>query len=356
MKYFKILIYPISLFYGFLMFLRNFFFDVGILRSKKTGISSIVVGNLKTGGTGKTPHVEFLIRKLKKQYKVAVLSRGYGRITSGFLIADNSSTSQMVGDEPLQIKNKFSDVVVAVCANRNDGIKNILKSYKDTNLVILDDAFQHRYLKPNLSILLTEYSDLYINDFILPTGNLREFKSGADRADIIIVTKTPEIFSPIDKRLLTQDLNIKPHQSVFFSYTSYGKIMSFNDNGTFENLSLESISENKFTILLVAGIANPSNLEYFLKNKAKEVNALVFPDHYQYKQQDIIRIKNIFDSIENPNKIILTTEKDTMRLAHENLADLVVNLPIFYIPIEIKIHNDCEEELLNKISTYVRTN
>lgn len=353
MKIFKLIIYPISLLYGMIMSIRNFLFDLGILRSKRTPISSIVVGNLKTGGTGKTPHVEFLISRLKNQFNIAVLSRGYGRGTSTFIIADESSTSKHIGDEPLQIKNKFNDIIVAVNANRNEGVNKILKAYPKTNLVILDDAYQHRYLQPNICILLTEYSDLYIDDLILPTGNLREFVSGANRADVIVVTKSPELLSPIDKRLIVDKLNVKSHQTVFFSYTCYKNIRDLNNN-TSSEYDFKMLKKEKYSVLLFTGIADATNINYYIKNNVHDFKSIEFPDHYHYKNHDINKIKNIFDSIENPNKIILTTEKDAMRLKDESFKDLIVNLPIFYIPIDVKIHNDREEELINKILEHVR--
>lgn len=218
----RILLLPFSLIYGLIVGVRNYFFNNGLLKSVEFKIPVISVGNLSAGGTGKTPHVEYLIRLLKDHFKIAVVSRGYLRKTRGFVLTDINSTVSMVGDEPMQYINKFKNLLVAVDENRNHGIQKLMTSHTELDAVILDDAFQHRYVKPGLSILLTDFHSLYSKDFLLPVGRLRESKKGAKRADIIIVTKTDPVFSPLSKRAVLEQLKPQPHQKVFFSYVTYG--------------------------------------------------------------------------------------------------------------------------------------
>jgi tetraacyldisaccharide 4'-kinase len=355
MKFYKILLLPFSLLYGLIITLRNLFFDFGILPSESFPLPVITIGNLSTGGTGKTPHIEYLVRLLKDKYKIAVLSRGYGRRTSGFLLATENSTAKEVGDEPLQIKQKFPEITVSVCGSRVKGIKKLLKEEQKPDVILLDDAFQHRYVKASLSILLTDYSKLYTDDFLLPSGNLREFPSAAARADIIVVSKTPPIFSPLDRRFLLNKLNPKPYQKVYFSYTTYGHFMPLFPGNRPVGDNDYYFSEN-YSILLLTGIANAANMEYYLKNQAKEVRHLNYPDHHKYLEKDILQIRNLFDNIANDKKIILTTEKDAMRLKDPELKELTENLPIFYLPIEIKFHGDDEINFNDHIYNYAKKN
>lgn len=282
MNLYKVLLLPISVLFGVIVAIRNLLFDFGILSSETFRTPVISVGNLSTGGTGKTPHVEYLIKLLKDKYRVAVLSRGYGRRTAGFLIADESRTTKEIGDEPLQMKKKFKEAIVAVSNSRVKGINKLLELNPDINVILLDDAYQHRYVKPAISILLTDYSRLYANDFVLPSGNLREFPSGAERADIIIVSKTPPLFSPLDRRFLIDKINPKPYQKIFFSYTAYGEFISLK-NGKLSPFGKSYYFSNNFYILLLTGIANSSNIAYYLKNQIDNLRHLSFPDHYRYR-------------------------------------------------------------------------
>ncbi|MBA3900259.1 MAG: tetraacyldisaccharide 4'-kinase [Bacteroidetes bacterium] len=355
MKLYKILLLPISLLYGLIILIRNLFFDYGIFSSKPFKVPVIVVGNLSTGGTGKTPHIEYLVRVLKEQYNIAVLSRGYGRKTSGFILASMESTAREIGDEPLQIKKKNPEITVAVCASRVKGIKKILAEKETTDAILLDDAFQHRHVKASLSILLTDYSRLYANDFMLPSGNLREFANGSARADIIIVTKTPAIFSPLDRRFLIDRLHPKPNQKVFFSYTSYGKhLISVNTGqpAPFE----KTYYFEKYAVLLITGIANAANIEYYIKNQTENFRHIAFPDHHKYSSKDLKQIKNLFDNIAEENKIIITTEKDAMRLMDAGLKEQASQLPILYLPIKVRFHNDDAEEFNTYILSHVKKN
>jgi len=346
-KIIRILLYPLALLYGMLMLIRNKLFDWGLLPSKKFDFPVISVGNLTLGGTGKTPHVEYLINLLMKKYSIATLSRGYGRKTKGFIIASDFMDYLQIGDEPLQFKHKFEDIHVVVDEKRRRGIKLLLKKIADLNVVILDDAFQHRYVKPGLSIILSDYHNLYTNNYPFPTGTLREFRSGAKRADIIIVTKTAKVFSPITRRMLVDEIKARPHQQLYFSYISYGCLKSYND----ENESIKITYSS--TILMFAGIANTYPLEAHLKRNCGELIVMNFPDHHKYTEKDLLQIKEKFNDIFTANKIIITTEKDMMRLIKQNLYNIIKDFPIYYIPIEIKFHKDDGEKFDNQIMEYV---
>jgi tetraacyldisaccharide 4'-kinase len=355
MKPHQILLYPFAILYGLIAAIRNLLFDIHILPSKKFNIPVISIGNLSTGGTGKTPHVEYLTKLLHEKFKLAVLSRGYGRRSSVFKLVDENSLAAEVGDESLQIKRKFKEITVAVSGSRVKGINKILSIVPETDLILLDDAFQHRYVSPTINILLTEYSKLFLNDYVLPSGNLREFSSGASRADIIIVTKTPAVFSPLDRRFLIEKINPKPYQNIYFSYTCYGNLISLN-NDQKSPFSNEFYFERNYHILLITGIANSTNLYYYISNQTKDVKHLGFSDHHKYTVKDVQQIKTVFDNITKSKKIILTTEKDAMRLKAPELQEIVQNLPIFYIPVEVKFHGEDETNYLNQLSNYVGKN
>ena len=313
------------------------------------------MGNLSVGGTGKTPHIEYLILLLKKEFYIATLSRGYGRKTQGFVLSDTQSTAKDIGDEPLQFKKKFSGLRVAVDGNRVRGIKNLLKEFPSLQTILLDDAFQHRAVKPGINIILTDFSKLYLNDNIMPSGSLREFKSGIQRADIIIVTKCPEILLPIERKRLLTEINPKPHQHVYFSFIKYGDSIPVIGEGT-NPLAQEYYFERNFSMALLTGIANTKPLEYYLKDKIKNIIPIKYNDHHHFTKADIGNIQKIFNNIVTANKIILTTEKDAMRLKNPEYAEAIKNLPLFYIPIEIEFHNKDKEAFNEKILHYVRAN
>lgn len=332
------------------MLVRNKLFDWKLLPSKRFDTSVICVGNLAFGGTGKTPHVEYLVKLLMDDFSIATLSRGYGRETKGFIIASDYMNYRQIGDEPLQFKHKFEDIHVVVDEKRKRGIKLLLEKVPDLDIVILDDAFQHRWVKPGLSVLLSDYHNLYTNNYPFPTGTLREFRKGAKRADIIIVTKTPKIFSPIIRRMLVDEIKPRPHQKLYFSYISYGDIKSIDNEN--ESYTINKVS----TILMFAGIANTYPLESHLKRICGELVVLKFPDHHKYKEKDLLKIKQKFNDIFTANKIIITTEKDMMRLIKQNLYNILKDFPIYYIPIEIKFHIDDEANFNNQIMEYVKKN
>lgn len=309
--------YPFSILYDGVTTFRNFLYEKEIFESTEYDIPVISVGNLNVGGTGKSPMIEFLISILKDQYNVAVLSRGYKRKTKGFLLVENYHTVEEVGDEPLQFKHKFPKVIVAVDANRRRGIE-MLKN--QVGVILLDDAFQHRKVKPFFSILLTSYSDLYINDLLLPAGNLRESRSGAKRANIIVVTKCSDKLPYSKQQQIQFDLKLKPHQHVYFSTIVYAAmIQGLNSLKHFEYLE-----DKKFA--LVTGIANPKPMVDYLKGLKLNFEHYSFPDHHNFSESDILKL--------DKEKIILTTEKDFMRL-----KDKIIKAELYFLPISVSFLN-----------------
>jgi tetraacyldisaccharide 4'-kinase len=339
MKLLRIIAFPFSILYGSLLLLRNKLYDWGIFKSTSFSIPVISVGNLSLGGTGKTPHIEYLIRLLGVDYHVATLSRGYGRKTRGFLLSNANSTASDIGDEPLQFANKYPNTTVAVDEKRVRGIQKLLELFPKTQVILLDDAFQHRAVKPGFSIVLTDFSKPYFDDYVLPSGTLREFRSGIKRADAIVVTKCPEVLLPIERTRLEKAIQPKPHQSLYFSYITYGEFMPFHKE-TINPFTKAYYFERHYSIVLFTGIANTEPLEYYLKDKAKTVVPVHFPDHHSFTVNDIQNVRKIFDNIAPANKILLTTEKDAMRLKTPELSALLEHLPLFYIPIEIEFHQN----------------
>lgn len=339
MKLLRILAFPFSLLYGLVLLIRNKLYDWNVLKSTSFGVPVICVGNLSVGGTGKTPHIEYLIRLLSPDFKVAVLSRGYGRKTKDFLLSDNNSTATDIGDEPLQFKTKFPEIPVAVDEKRVRGIKKLLELFPDIQVVLLDDGFQHRAVKPGFSIVLTDFSKPYFKDYVVPTGSLREFRRGIQRADSIVVTKCPDVLVPIEKAAFQKPIQPESHQQLHFSSIKYGDFIPFHKQGI-APFGKEYYFEHHYSIVLFTGIANTEPLEYYLKDKVKNLVPVRFADHHAFTLADIENIKKIFDNIASANKILLTTEKDAMRLKTPELSDALKHLPLFYIPIEIAFHKD----------------
>lgn len=350
MRFSRFLMFPFALIYGLGLYVRNRLYDRGIMKSEKFAIPVIAIGNLSTGGTGKTPHTEYLIKLLKDRYKVATLSRGYGRKTKGFVVASKFSSVQRIGDEPRQYIQKFEDVVVSVDEKRRRGIRKLQEKFPGLEVVLLDDAFQHRALTPGLSILLTDYRQMYTKDHLLPTGNLRDLKHEARRADIIVVTKTPRIFSPITKRSLIEELKPEPAQKVFFSYLNYGTLQPMN------HAAAMNLRKKYNTLLMLAGIANTYPLEEHLTGMADELVQMVFPDHHQYTSEDLDQVTQTFSNIVTKNKVVVTTEKDAMRIRRKELLTHFRDIPLFYIPIEVAFHKEDKSEFDNLILRYVREN
>lgn len=333
---------------------RNSLFNLNILRGREFEVPVISIGNITVGGTGKTPHTEYLIQLLSSKFNIAVLSRGYKRKTKGFMIVETGSTSKQVGDEPLQIKRKFPSVMVAVDEKRVRGIEKILEiSEKQPDVIILDDGFQHRYVTPSINILLIDFSRMITEDRMLPLGSLREPASNRDRANIIIVTKCPREIKPIDERIITKDLHIWPYQDLFFSRLKYGELTP---------LFPERVEEQKpcldgdSGILLLTGIANAQPLKDRLLKTTKSVVSIEFPDHHSFTPKDMDKVAGQFEAMAAVKKIILTTEKDTFRILElENLPD-VIAANLYYIPIEIKFINQMDNEFDKKMMKYVGEN
>ncbi len=328
------LLYPISIGYTLVVWVRNYCFDKGLLRMQRPGIPTIGVGNLSCGGTGKTPHVEYLVRMLQSRYKPALLSRGYKRKTKGFVLATPQTTVQEVGDEPYQMAQKFPDATVAVCENRNMGITQLLLENPPPDMVILDDVFQHRYVKPDISILLTEFDRPFYSDRVLPFGNLREPRLGYQRADIIVVTKSPAQLSQKQIDFVLHKIHPNPSQYVFFSSIEYGTPLSLDGTQVQDLATVDHI-------LIVAGIANPEPLVQKLSQTSQTL-LCQFPDHHEFNRDDIHRITTLFQSMSGSNNIIITTEKDSVRLKASPYQVLISQLPIFYIPISIIFHKTSE--------------
>ncbi len=350
MEILRFFLRPFACLYGLIMLIRGKLFDWKILPVESFPLSVISVGNLSYGGTGKTPVVEYLIRLLANDYMVATLSRGYKRNTRGFVLASSDSTFEEIGDEPLQYKTKFNNIEVAVHERRRFGIRALLKAFPDLDVVLLDDAYQHRYVKPGLSILLTDFHKLYVNDHLIPSGTLREFRSEARRADIIIVTKTPGVLSPITRRRITGMIKPRVHQQLLFSYISYGEPVPLCSKHK------DLLKDYYNTILLFSGIANSYPIQEHLRTKCHELYEMDFMDHHKYSLQDIEKIRVNFENFFTRNKIIFTTEKDAMRLDKSVLRDAIKNLPIFYIPIEIRFHNGDSAIFDDQIKGYVEGN
>ena len=339
MKFTGFLLLPFSLLYGLVGWIRNVLFNLHVLPQVSYELPVISVGNLSAGGTGKTPHVEYLIRLLRKGFPhLSTLSRGYGRSTRGFLLANTSHTSGSIGDEPRQFMMKFPGIRVAVSECRRKGIQELLDFTPPADLVILDDAFQHRYVKPGLSILLTDYFHPYYKDYVLPSGSLREFRSGAKRADVIIVTKCPPVLSPITRENIIQCIHPAPHQKVFFSYIQYGDLVPVYPGAP------EIPDGHKFySILLFAGIANTYPLEEHLKRSCIDLEIERFSDHYRYSDHDLRKLSQRFTNIVGKNKAIVTTEKDVMRLEAPEFEDILKGLPFYYQPIEVDFFKEDKE-------------
>ncbi len=351
----KIFLYPLSWAYSFAVSVRNKMFDLNLLKSKEFDVPIISIGNITVGGTGKTPHVEYLVNLLSKKIKVATLSRGYKRKTTGFRLVETSSTAIEVGDEPLQIKNKFPDITVSVCENRVVGAENLLSSQNEIipDVVLLDDAFQHRRISPGINILLIDYSRQIKNDSLLPVGRLRESTLQMRRANIIIFTKCPNEISPIMRRILMKDVNLKPYQKLFFTTLDYQKLEPVFNAGKLNN---DFYTAKDFSLLIVTGIASPENIHKYLKQFSEKIEILTFPDHHNYSDNDLLTITKKFEAIHSEKKIIITTEKDAMRLKDsDNLPD-EIKTALYYLPVKVKFLEDEGKAFNNKILNYVGEN
>lgn len=380
----RLLLLPLSWVYGMVVGVRNILFNLDILSSKSYDVPVLSIGNITVGGTGKTPHTEFLIQALSKEFQVAVLSRGYKRKTKGFVLANEHSSLSDIGDEPLQIKLKFPNVVVAVDENRCRGIENLMEPSQTPyiDVILLDDAYQHRYVSPSISILLIDYNRLLNHDFLLPAGNLRESASQTKRAQIIVLTKCPNDMSPMDIRVLSTKIKLETYQTLFFTTQKNNALIPLVNEGEVEpnpelesNASdgieinkerdiqtafqkpqkLEQLHTSQIPVLLVTGIATPQKLEEMLQLHSPSVKSLFFADHHEFNKRDAKKIKQEFEKIRHDGGIVVTTEKDATRIRNNPwLKDL---LPyIFYPSLEIQFLGGEEEHFLQKIINYVRIN
>jgi len=346
MQKLRYLLFPITIIYIIITVFRNWLYKVRIKRSFKFSIPVINIGNLSVGGTGKTPHTEYLIKLLKNSHHLATLSRGYGRKEFGFKIADEETTSRQIGDEPLQFYKKFgTDITVAVESDRVKGVMDICYEKEDVDLVLLDDAYQHRSIQPGFNILLTDYNRPFYRDYVLPVGDLRELRRGRDRADIIIMTKCPS-FEKLEKTEMLHKIKPNSSQSVFFSKVVYGDVYELN---TFE--STEVTKEN---IILVTGIAKPNPLLNYLKKSHNVLEHCKFTDHYRFKEKDIDDISNLLIKFAELDPIIVTTEKDAMRLIGCEFEVKVKQQPWYYQTITVEL--DDKEKFDKLILDYVQEN
>ena len=329
------ILFPFSILYGFITSVRNFLFDTQILKSYFFNLPIIAVGNLSVGGTGKTPQIEYLIRLLSDKYKVATLSRGYKRQSEGFVLANENSDAMQLGDEPFQFYQKFRNILVAVDANRKNGIEQLLSNSNVPEVILLDDAFQHRKVKAGFYILLTSYGDLYCDDFMLPTGNLRESRSGVQRANVVIVTKCPSDLSLDTQNEIKKQLGLSSNQSLFFTFIAYDEVV-YSEKEILKVAEIKAVEK-----ILLAGIAKPESFFAHLKQENDE--CLTFPDHHHFSESELLEIKK-----KAKNKIIVTTEKDFVRLKGSVLSE-----QLYFLPIKSSFLSD-EDSFNENIFNYVR--
>ena len=337
MRYFRFLLFPFSIVYMLITSMRNLFFSIGIFRQTTYDVPALGIGNLSTGGTGKSVAVNYFIALFKKEFSVTVLSRGYGRVSKGFRLGDASSTAKSVGDEPKMFLGRHPEIRVGVSNSRRVGMKKLLAIPQNGKpaVYLWDDCFQHRWVKPSCMLLLTTYHKPYIKDFLLPVGNLRELSEGASRADAILVTKCPTNISTAEKEYFTERIQLKKHQKLFFTTIKYGEKI-YNSERKISLSVLEKIS-----FVLVTGIADPSLLIRFLKNKYFDFEHMQFSDHHVFTDKDVDKIKN-----KSNGRMVLTTEKDFVRLSKQFGSEL-----LFYLPIEMEVLDGKAQEL----SEFVRS-
>lgn len=336
-KALKYLLTPMSWLYGLGTGLRNKCFDWGILKEKSFDIPVVGVGNITVGGTGKTPHVEYILECLRYQKNIAVLSRGYKRKTKGFIIASSKSTPDSIGDEPLQIYEKFGGrVKVAVCESRVKGVQLLLKEFPKLDLIVLDDSFQHRYIKPKLNILLMDFQHPVYADKILPLGRLRESANAVDRADMVITTKCPPNISALDMRMVYKHLNLMPYQKLYFSTYDYGGLIPVFPEECDDRILMSQLGADD-SVLLLTGIANPRPFVKHFRNYPFKKRVLHFPDHHDFKKADLAQIESKFNAGKARRKLIITTEKDAVRLMHNPYFPQELKPHIFYVPIGVRM-------------------
>ena len=343
---------PLSKLYGFAVSLRNTMFNIGLLKSRAFDIPVISVGNITVGGTGKTPHVEYLIRLLHDTFHVAVLSRGYKRTSKGYIKATPQSTMPEIGDEPYQMKQKFPDITVAVDKDRCHGIEQLMADDQQLDVVLLDDAFQHRYVKPGINILLVDYHRLIIYDELLPAGRLREPLEGKERADIVIITKCPKDLKPMEYRVVTKAMNLFPYQQLYFTTIDYDRLRPVFHREQAEK-ELHELAD--VHVLLLTGIGSPEQVQHDLQPYAPHLATLTFADHHVFNDKDVQLINETFEALPSPS-IIVTTEKDATRLQEAEGLSEHVRANLYILPIRICFMQEQGESFNNYIINYVHKN
>lgn len=331
---FKILLAPFSLLYGMAVGLRNQFYRWKLLKGVEFNLPVISVGNLSVGGAGKTPHIEYLIRLLKDYLEVATMSRGYKRKTKGYLTVHSKMNAEQAGDEPLQFKRKFPEIKVSVSESRALGIPMLMSDHPELQAILLDDAFQHRSVKPGLNIMLTEYNHPFTRDYLLPSGRLREWRSAYQRADLIIVSKCPRVITANQAEALRQEIQPLPYQQLYFSYYDYTQPYFIFDPRYQLNL------EPDMDVLLICAIARTEYLTDYLSTQVNEVSVMEFEDHHFFTKYDVAQLKESFDRMDAKKKVILTTEKDAMRLELHRPYMEENRMPIFAVPVQVRFHFD----------------
>lgn len=349
-----LLLYPISKIYGVVMAVRNKMFDYGILKQQEFDIPIVVVGNIAMGGTGKTPHVEYIVESLLGKYNIGVLSRGYRRATKGFVLASPQSRPEDIGDESYQIYRKFGpDITVAVCEKRAEGIRQMREINPALNMIILDDAFQHRYVKPSVSVILTEYNRPVFNDKILPYGRLRESARALNRADMVVVTKCPVDMKPMHYRLFEENLKLFPFQKLYFSRYNYGHLVPIFPDEVTDIPALDNLRADN-SILVITGVANPKPFVRFLRRNKAKVKLKRFTDHHNFTASDMEEIARLFDELPSANKFIVTTEKDAVRILNNPYFPHRLKKSIFYVPIKVEFIDRGEAEFTAGIEKTIR--
>ena len=346
-------LYPVSWLYGIGVWLRNKLFDCGYYKERSFNLPVICVGNITVGGTGKTPHTEYLIKLLQKNYQVAVLSRGYKRTSKGFILALPETPVNMIGDEPYQMKQKFPQIHMAVDTDRCHGIEELCRKSitPQTDVVLLDDAYQHRYVKAGLNISLVDYHRLLCDDTLLPAGRMREPESGKNRAHIVIITKCPKNMKPMEYRVISKKMNLYAFQQLYFTTLQYGKLRPLCHAG--KEYSIQSIHK-QVHILLVTGIASPERIIDELSTINEHIHPLTFSDHHDFSADDMRSISQKFQQLPEGKRMIITTEKDAVRIINHPYLEDTLKPYIYILPIEVVFLQDQEETFNKKISDYVR--
>ena len=339
---------PLSWLYGMVVHIRHKLFDLKILRSEEFDIPVVCIGNLTVGGTGKTPVAELLIERFSEHYRVGVLSRGYRRKTKGFVLSTPTSSARTIGDEPRQMKLKYPSVPVAVCEKRAEGIRLLRKAHPEIELIILDDAFQHRYVEPWVNILLMDYNNPVYRDRLLPWGRLRDTRNQIHRANFVLVTKCPDDLNPLDMRIVINSLGLFPYQSLYFTRMRQGEITPL-----FADRAVGKVREGD-PVIAMSGIANPVPLLENLRKRFDVVAELTFDDHHTYRLSDMRRLEALFAAY--PDAVVLTTEKDAVKLTNRKKVPEAVQQRLYYVPIHVSFVADSESEFLRQWALYVRTN